>query len=73
MRKSFMKWFGLSLFMLFLLPLAMGEAKESPLIGQEAINFSLPSNQDKLINYGDEFYGKYHLILTFFPAAFTPL
>ena len=73
MRKSFMKWFSLSLFMLFLLPLAMGEAKESPLIGQETANFSLPSSQDKLINYGDEYYGKYHLILTFFPAAFTPL
>ncbi len=73
MRRAFLKWFGLSLFMLSFLPLSKGEAKESPLIGQEAINFSLPSSQDRLINYGDEYYGKYHLILTFFPAAFTPL
>ena len=73
MRNTFLKWFSLSLFILFLLPLATGEAKESPLIGQEAISFSLPSSQDKLINYGDGYYGKYHLILTFFPAAFTPL
>jgi hypothetical protein len=72
MRKAFLKWFNLPLFLLFLLPLATGEAKEPPLIGQETTNFSLPSSQDRLINYGDEYYGKHHLILTFFPAAFTP-
>ena len=65
---------GFCLFLFFLLlPLAMGEAKESPLIGQEAVNFSLPSNQDRLVNYADDYYGKYHLIITFFPAAFTPI
>ena len=72
MRMAFLKGFGLFLFMLSFLPLSIGEAKEAPLIGQEVINFSLPSNQDKLINYADEYYGKYHLIITFYPAAFTP-
>ena len=48
------------------------EAKEVQLVGGEAPNFSLPSTQDRLINYADEYYGKHHLIITFFPAAFTP-
>ncbi len=73
MRKNFLKWPCLSIFMLFLLPFANGEAKEVPLVGQEAINFSLPSTQDRLVNYADDYYGKYHLIITFFPAAFTPV
>jgi len=73
MRKDSLKVLSLSLFMLSLLPLTMGEAKESPLIGQEVINFSLPSTQDRLVNYADEYYGKHHLVITFFPAAFTPV
>ncbi len=43
------------------------------LIGRELLNFTLPSSQDRLINYADEYYGKHHLIITFFPAAFTPI
>lgn len=73
MRRIFLKWSCLFTFTLFLLPLAIGEAKEPPLVGQEAINFSLPSTQDRLVNYADDYYGKYHLIITFFPAAFTPV
>jgi peroxiredoxin len=63
----------LSLVFLFLLPLySVGAEKEQPLVGEEAPYFSLPSTQDRLISYVNEYYGKHHLIITFFPAAFTP-
>ncbi len=55
-----------------LLPLSRVVAKEPELVGGETMNFSLPSSQDRLLNYADEYYGKYNLIITFFPAAFTP-
>jgi hypothetical protein len=60
------------LFLLFL-PVANGEAaKKVELVGRETLNFTLPSTLDRTINYADEYYGKHHLIITFFPAAFTP-
>ncbi len=43
------------------------------LVGQQVTNFSLSSTQNRLVNYGQEYYGKHHLIITFFPAAFTPV
>ena len=43
------------------------------LIDDEVGNFSLPSTHDRLANYQRDYYGKHHLILTFFPAAFTPV
>jgi peroxiredoxin len=62
------------MFCLFLLPLtAAGAEKRPDLVGKEAPGFTLPSTQDRLINYVDEYYGKHHLIITFFPAAFTPV
>jgi len=64
----------LLLIFLILLPLSSAAAKNKPeLVGRETLNFTLPSTQDRLINYADEYYGKYHLIITFFPAAFTPV
>ncbi len=45
----------------------------SSLIGNSIINFSLPSAQDRLVNYGKDYYGRFNLIITFFPAAFTPV
>jgi len=67
------KWIPLPLLLLFLLPLSHVEAaKRAELIGQETLNFTLPSTLDRVINYADEYYGKHHLIITFFPAAFTP-
>ena len=64
----------LLLIFLILLPLSGADAKNKlELVGREALNFTLPSTQDRLINYADEYYGKYHLIITFFPAAFTPV
>ncbi|MCX8118732.1 MAG: hypothetical protein N3G78_12505 [Desulfobacterota bacterium] len=53
--------------------LGLAQSKKLELIGREILNFTLPSSQDRLISYADEYYGKYHLILTFFPAAFTPI
>ncbi len=42
-------------------------------VGDEAPSFALPSTQDKLVDYYKDYYGKHHLIITFFPAAFTPV
>ena len=68
------RWTPLVLVFLFLFSFSQVEAKKKlELIGHETINFSLPSTQDRLINYANEYYGKYHLIITFFPAAFTPV
>jgi peroxiredoxin len=64
----------LFLFALLLLPLSNAEAqKKSELIGRDTLNFTLPSTHDRIINYAEEYYGKYHLIITFFPAAYTPI
>ena len=70
-RKSYV-W--LFLFALLLLPLSNAEAeKKSELIGRDTLNFTLPSTHDRIITYAEEYYGKYHLIITFFPAAYTPI
>jgi len=59
---------------LLLLPISnVGAEKKFELIGRDTLNFTLPSTQDRTINYADEYYGKHHLIITFFPAAFTPV
>jgi hypothetical protein len=71
--KMFMKWFVLLMILLLLPFSALGAKKEKSLIGEEIIFFSLPSTHDRAINYLKEYYGKYHLIMTFFPAAFTPI
>ena len=52
---------------------AAASLESSSLIGTATWNFNLASTQDRLINYGDEYYGKSYLIMTFFPAAFTPV
>jgi hypothetical protein len=59
---------------LLLLPISNVDAeKKFELIGRDTLNFTLPSTQDRTTNYADEYYGKHHLIITFFPAAFTPV
>jgi hypothetical protein len=40
--------------------------------GGDAPWFTLPSSEDRLVDYGKDYFGKYHLVMTFFPAAFTP-
>jgi hypothetical protein len=42
-------------------------------IGDRAPIFSLVSDRGDLVNYDKDYYGRHHLILTFFPAAFTPV
>ena len=55
-------------------PLSTGEAaKKVELVGRETLNFTLPSTHDRIINYAEEYYGKHHLVITFFPAAYTPV
>ena len=69
-----LNWLWLCLFALLLLPLSIAEAqKKSELVGRDTLNFTLPSPHDRTINYADEYYGKHHLIITFFPAAYTPV
>ena len=64
----------LVLLMLSLLSPSPSMAKKKVvLIGKEAPNFTLPSTQDRVINYAEDYYGKHHLIITFFPAAYTPV
>jgi len=72
--KSHLKWLCLFLLLLFLLPVSgFAAKKEKSLVGEETLLFSLPSTHDRLISYVSEYYGKHHLIITFFPAAFTPV
>ncbi len=48
-------------------------AAKTELIGKTTIGWFLTSTEDRLINYGPEYYEKNYLIMTFFPAAFTPV
>ncbi len=53
--------------------LVLGNAWAQLKVGDEAPSFTLPSSEGKLVDYYKDYYGKHHLILTFFPAAFTPV
>ena len=57
---------------LFLFVSALGNAWDELRIGKEAPGFMLPSSEDRLVDYYRDYYGKHHLVITFFPAAFTP-
>jgi hypothetical protein len=57
----------------FFLCFVIGNAWAGLKVGDEAPSFTLPSSQDKLVDYYKDYYGKHHLIITFFPAAFTPV
>lgn len=56
-----------------LLGLMLGNAGAQLKVGEEAPSFQLPSTRDELVDYYRDYYGKYHLVMTFFPAAFTPV
>jgi hypothetical protein len=56
-----------------LLVLGMGSGWAQLKVGDEAPSFTLPSSQGKLVDYYKDYYGKHHLVMTFFPAAFTPV
>ncbi len=66
--------FPLVMFGLFLLLFSYpGNARADLKVGDEAPAFTLPSSQDRLVDYYKDYYGKHHLIITFYPAAFTPV
>ncbi len=72
--KSVLKFFFPVLFFLLVLPFSSARAEDAEqIVGQDTLFFTLPSTEDRAINYLNEYYGKYHLIMTFFPAAFTPV
>jgi hypothetical protein len=73
-RKRFRECLFLIFLLFLLLPLSGVEAKKKvELVGRELLNFTLPSTHDRVINYAEEYYGKHHLVITFFPAAYTPV
>jgi hypothetical protein len=73
-KRALSRWKFLLLIFLLLFFISNVEAKKRiELVGKDTMNFTLPSTQDRLINYAEEYYGKHHLIITFFPAAFTPV
>lgn len=65
----------ISLFLFTLLPAATFGAGPTAreLIGTSVPIFAVATSQGTLANYQRDYYGKHHLILTFFPAAFTPV
>jgi peroxiredoxin len=42
-------------------------------VGDRAPSFSVATSQDTLADYNRDYYGQHHLVLSFFPAAFTPV
>ena len=74
MRSKFVFLVFLSLLVfLFLSPRNSQAAAKTELIGKSTIGWFLASTEDRLINYGPEYYEKNYLIMTFFPTAFTPV
>jgi hypothetical protein len=65
------------LFLLMALGISWADSDEpafsSLRLGRDAPWFTLPSSQDRLVDYAKDYFGKYHLVMTFFPAAFTPV
>jgi hypothetical protein len=70
-KKRVFIWAALSI--LFFLCFVAGNARAELKVGDEAPGFTLPSSQGGLVDYYKDYYGKHHLIITFFPAAFTPV
>jgi hypothetical protein len=74
MKSKFLLLVFLFLLAPFLLSAREGQAAgKTELIGKTSIGWYLASTEDRLINYGPEYYEKNYLIMTFFPAAFTPV
>ncbi len=72
----FTAWMGIPIFLFLALGNAWADSAGpfSPVkVGDEAFSFTLPSSEGRLVDYYKEYYGKYHLVMTFFPAAFTPV
>ena len=69
--------FNLMLFIFLAAAVNASAAQQRPdlskKVGDRAPIFSVATSQDYLASYDRDYYGKHHLILTFFPAAFTPV
>ena len=73
-KRSVLKSVFLFLLVLLVIPFSDLRAKTAEeILGEETLFFTLPSTENRAINYLNEYYGKHHLIMTFFPAAFTPV
>jgi hypothetical protein len=62
--------------MLLILSASSAYSKEKAakdLVGQRTLNLNMISTEDRMLDYGKEYYGASYLIITFFPAAFTPV
>ena len=42
-------------------------------IGERAPIFAVATSEGTLADYDRDYYGKHHLVMTFVPAAFTPV
>lgn len=42
-------------------------------IGEMSPLFAVATSQGTLADYNRDYYGRHHLVLSFFPAAFTPI
>ena len=52
---------------------AQAAFKAESLLDKQTLNFYLSSTEDRLVGYNQDYYDKYNIIITFFPAAFTPI
>ena len=48
----------------------LGNAWAELKVGDTAPGFMLATTQDEPVSYANDYYGKYHLVLEFFPNAF---
>ncbi len=68
---------ALAVVMLCLLALACAPVNQlsslEKKVGDRVSIFSAATSRDTLLSYDRDYYGKHHLILTFFPAAYTPV
>jgi hypothetical protein len=68
---------GVVLLLAMLAPAPVWSARErsemSKQVGDRAPIFQVATSQGTLADYDHDYYGKHHLVLTFFPAAFTPV
>lgn len=68
---------GVLLALALLTPASAWPARERPemskKVGDRAPIFQVATAQGTLADYDRDYYGRHHLVLTFFPAAFTPV
>ena len=60
---------------LLALPVAAAQQRPdlSKKVGDRSPFFAVATSQGTLADYDRDYYGKHHLVMTFVPAAFTPV